>query len=184
MLDHGLLHGDVQTVWGPGLDRYRIELGLEKGATGPRPPRAMTKPCFAPRPTPSNAPAACACWPATSGGRSSRPPRSTPAGTPSKPRHAGQSGSPPGRVQSRKSHRRLHRGALPGPSRQRHARAAPPHTRAVHPAGPGAEGGPGHRRSDVGRVGQGSVGHPRRPKPCWVAPLARCGMAISCGSTP
>ncbi|MGO1070824.1 phosphogluconate dehydratase [Lysobacter sp. CA199] len=28
LLDHGLLHGDVQTVAGPGLDRYRVEARL------------------------------------------------------------------------------------------------------------------------------------------------------------
>ncbi len=31
LLDHGLLHGDVSTVWGKGLDRYRVELALEDG---------------------------------------------------------------------------------------------------------------------------------------------------------
>lgn len=30
LLDHGLLHGDVQTVWGPGLARYRVEVGLDE----------------------------------------------------------------------------------------------------------------------------------------------------------
>jgi len=37
LLDHGLLHGDVSTVWGEGLSRYRVEAGLDGGELVYRP---------------------------------------------------------------------------------------------------------------------------------------------------
>ena len=37
LLDHGLLHPDTHTVWGQGLERYRVELGLEDGQLVRRP---------------------------------------------------------------------------------------------------------------------------------------------------
>ena len=37
LLDHGLLHGDTTTIWGPGLGRYRVELGMEDGQLVRRP---------------------------------------------------------------------------------------------------------------------------------------------------
>jgi len=37
LLDHGLLHGDVHTVWGAGLDRYRVEASLDGDQLAYRP---------------------------------------------------------------------------------------------------------------------------------------------------
>ena len=47
-----------------------------------------------------------------------------------------------------------------GPRRQRHAGAAPAHAPARQPAGQGFQGRPGHRRPHVRRLGQGAGGDP------------------------
>ena len=60
-------------------------------------------------------------------------------------------------VQGRRARaRRRRRGPLPGPARQRHARAAQADPAARRAAGPRLQGRAGHRRADVGRVGQGA----------------------------
>ena len=42
LLDHGLLHPDTHTVWGHGLDRYRVELGLRDGRLVEQPAAALS----------------------------------------------------------------------------------------------------------------------------------------------
>ena len=60
---------------------------------------------------------------------------------------------------------RLRRGdPLPGPGRQRHARAAQADPRARRAAGPRPEGRDRHRRPDVRRVRQGPGRHPRHAR--------------------
>ena len=57
------------------------------------------------------------------------------------------------------------RGPLPGPARQRHAGAAQADPAAGRAAGPRPQGGAGHRRPHVGRLGQGAGGDPlSRPR--------------------
>ena len=53
---------------------------------------------------------------------------------------------------------------LPGPGRQRHARAAQAHAGARRAAGPRPAGRARHRRPDVRRVGQGALGDPPHPR--------------------
>jgi hypothetical protein len=82
---------------------------------------------------------------------------------------------PAGRLQGRRAGTRLHRrGALPGPARQRHARAAQADAAAGGAAGQGLQGGAGHRRPHERCVGQGAGSHPREPRGLAGGPLARC----------
>ena len=183
MLDHGLLHGDVQTVWGPGLDRYRIELGLEKGAIVRRPAPAQSYDEAVLRPA-SNP------FQRTGGlrllaGNLGRSVIKTSAVDPS--RHTVEA---PARVfDSQEALQAAFKaGASPATSSRWCASralapmacpSAPPHARAVHPADRGR--GPGHRRADV--VASGNFRRPSMCRPVCCAPWqVRDGDLL--GSTP
>ena len=65
------------------------------------------------------------------------------------------------RLQARRAEPRLRRrGPLPGAEGQRHAGAAQADPGPGRAAGQGLQGGAGHRRADVGRLGQGAGGDP------------------------
>ena len=95
-------------------------------------------------------------------------------------------GRPAGRLQARRARPRLRRRRpLPGPAGQRHAGAAQPDPDAGRAAGPRPQGGAGHRRAHVRRLGQGAGGDPRdaggrRRRRRWPS----CATATSSGSTP
>ena len=166
LLDAGLLHEDVQTVWGEGLRPYAVEakLGLDGSVmreAGARKERRR-----------EGAGAVSAGVP---GDR-----RPEGAFGQSRPRHhqdiGGEAGAPADRgagagagqpagaarrLQGRRTRPRFRRrGALPGAEGQRHAGTAQADDGAGHPAGSRAQGGAGHGRADVRRIGQGAGGDP------------------------
>jgi phosphogluconate dehydratase len=189
LIDEGLVHEDVRTVWGAGLNGYR---GVGRGAARvARSQRAASGERALPGDRRAEGPV-----------RQSRPRRHQGLGGEAGPpcdRGAGGgvllAGGADGRLQGGLARPGLRRrGALPGAARQRHAGAAQADADARHPAGPRAARGACDGRAHVGRLRQGAGGdprdargggrrpdraHPRRrhhPRRC------RCGHAGSAGA--
>ncbi len=131
LINAGLAHEDVMTVWGPGLSQYAKEPFLrgQQARVARWPPRIRwtTRSC-APRPIRSPADGGLKLLGAISAARSSRSSAVDAEVLAPRPRRRCVFDSPGvagGRSRDRAARRRLHRrGALPGPARQRHARAA------------------------------------------------------------
>ncbi|GAA2861839.1 hypothetical protein GCM10020220_058770 [Nonomuraea rubra] len=166
LLDEGLLHGDVMTVAGPGLDRYREAPELVDGELVWAPVTGGSKDLDVLRPAadPFSADGGIHMVEGNLGRAVSKvsavKPEHLVIEAPAKVFHdqldllkAFEAGELDGqdfvaviRYQ--------------GPQRERHARAAQAHLAAGGAARQGPAGGDRHRRPHVGRVGQGAGGHP------------------------
>ena len=167
LLDAGLLHDDVRTVWGTGLADYRVEAKLDadgcvrfESAAPASHDASVLRPAAEP-------------FQPTGGlkllsGNLGRAVIKVSAVTPD--RHTIEApamrlslaGGTHGRLQGRQARPRLRgRGALPGAARQRHAGTPQAHPAARRPSGSRPSRGARHRRADVGSLRQGARGDPR-----------------------
>ena len=168
LLDAGLLHEDVRTVWGSGL------VGLSRRGEARRATASVRWEPATPASHDANVlrPAA-EPFQATGGlkllaGNLGRAVIKVSAVKPE--RHVVEApamvfhsqAALHGRLQGRQARPRLRRrGALPGAARQRHAGAAQADPAARRAAGPRPSRGARHRRAHVGRLRQGAGGDPR-----------------------
>ena len=167
LLDAGLLHEDVQTVWrrGPAPLHDRAAARRRAACAGSRRRRrAATSKVLRPVDEPFQ----------PTGGlkvlvRQSRPRRHqdlgrrSPSAASSSAARSGlrQPGGAARRLQGRRARPRLHRRRpLPGAEGQRHAGTAQADARARRAAGSRPQGGAGDRRPHVGRLRQGAGGDP------------------------
>jgi phosphogluconate dehydratase len=158
LLDAGFMHADVISVNAGGI----AAAGQAAGA----PAVSGDEGVCAQRRRRSHPPAGCACCKGAWAAPSSRClPCPKTAMSSRRRRACSIRRRPAGRLQGgRTQPRHGGRGALPGPARQRHARAAQAHAAAGRAARPGLQGGAGHRRAHERRVGQGARCHPRHAR--------------------
>ena len=170
LLDAGILHEDVRTVFGEGLRPYAVEAKLDAKGGVTRvssPAQSGDEKVLAPvdQSLPADRRREGAHRQSRHGdhqdlGGQARPPRHRSPG-----HRLPQPGGAARRVQggrARQGFRR--RRPLPGPEGQRHARTAQAHPAARHPAGPRPHGRPRHRRPHVRRLGQSPGRHPRHAR--------------------
>ncbi len=167
LLGAGLLHEDVKTVWGTGLNGYLKTPELERqrrprldgrqeeehGREDPRTGQAAVPA--------GGRPAAAHRQPRPRGHQGVGGQRRAPGGGGAGDGVRFAGGAPRGlpRRQAQQGLRRGH--PLPGPARQRHAGAAQADADAGRSPGPRLQGGADHRRAHVRRFRQGAGGDPR-----------------------
>ena len=168
LLGAGLLHADVRTVAGRGLDAYTQEPTLAGGELSWRdgPTDSLDRDVLRPVDDPFDKDGGLRMLSGNLG-------RAVIKTSAVAPEHrlieapgpgVRRPGRVPGRVRGRRAGPRPgRRGPVPGPEGQRDARAAQADSAAGRAAGPRAPGRAAHRRADVRRVRQDPGGHPRHP---------------------